>query len=172
MKDLTQQGMEKAKLLEERFGKEFHRGKNLFGEFKKFAMRGNVLDLAVGVIIGAAFGKIVTSLVNDMIMPSLGLLIGKNDLKQKFIALDHKAYPTFEAAQAAKAPILAYGNFLQNILDFVIVAFVIFIAIRYINKLSFFAPGPVTTKECPQCASTIPIKATRCGHCTQPLPAT
>jgi len=172
MKELTQQGIEKAKLLEQRFGKEFHKGRNLFGEFKKFAMRGNVLDLAVGVIIGAAFGKIVTSLVNDIIMPSFGLLIGKNDLKQKFIALDHKTYASFEAAQTAKAPILAYGNFLQNILDFVIVAFVIFIAVRYINKLSFFqAPAVVTTKECPQCASTIPLKATRCGHCTQPLPA-
>jgi large conductance mechanosensitive channel len=170
MKDLTQQGIEKARLLEERFGKEFLKGKNLFGEFKKFAMRGNVLDLAVGVIIGAAFGKIVTSLVNDIIMPSLGLLIGKNDLKQKFIALDHKVYPTYEAATTAKAPILAYGNFLQNILDFVIVAFVIFIAVRYINKLSFFQapPATVNTKECPQCLSTIPLKATRCSHCTQP----
>src|SRR4051812_3580216 len=170
MRELTQQGIEKAKLLEERFGKEFNRGKTLFGEFKKFAMRGNVVDLAVGVIIGAAFGKIVSSLVADIIMPSLGLVIGKVDLKQKFIALDHKAYPSFEAAQAAKAPILAYGNFFQNVLDFVIVAFVIFLAIRYINKLSFFAPGPVITKECPQCASTIPLKATRCPNCTQPLP--
>jgi large conductance mechanosensitive channel len=171
MGDLTQQGIEKAKLLEQRFGKEFHKGKTFLGEFKKFAMRGNVLDLAVGVIIGAAFGKIVSSLVQDIIMPSLGLLIGKVDLKQKFIALDHKIYASYEAATTAKAPILAYGNFLQNILDFVIVAFVIFLAVRQINKLSILQAPPATasTKECPQCLSTIPLKATRCLHCTQPV---
>jgi len=168
MRDLTTQSIEKAKLLEQHFGKEFTRGKNFLTEFKKFALRGNVLDLAIGVVIGAAFGKIVTSLVQDIISGPLSLLVGKGSLQNHFIALDHKIYKTIEEASAAKAPLLAYGRFAQNIIDFLIVAFVIFITIRYINKISFLSlPTPAPTKECPHCASTIPAKAVRCAHCTQ-----
>ena len=168
MRELTQQGLEKAKELEKRFGKELGAGRNFLVEFKKFATRGNVIDLAVGVVIGTAFGKIVTSLVNDVIMPGIGMLLGKVDLKKLFIALDHKTYASLEAAEAAKAPILAYGRFLQSVVDFMIVAFIIFVAIRQINRFSKPPPAP-TTKECPQCFSVIPVKATRCAHCTQLL---
>src|SRR3954469_3883837 len=136
MRELTQQGIEKARQLEKDLGKHVEGGKNFLKEFKKFAMRGNVIDLAVGVVIGAAFGKIVASLVNDVIMPSLGLLMGKVDLKKLYIALDHKTYPSFEAATAAKAPILAYGSFLQSVVDFVLVAFIIFLVIKQINRFT------------------------------------
>jgi len=171
MRELTQQGIEKARQLD--LGKHVDSGKNFLKEFKTFAMRGNVLDLAVGVVIGGAFGKIITSLVNDVIMPSLGLLIGKVDLKKLYIALDHKSYPSIEAATAAKAPILAYGNFLQNVVDFVIVAFIIFLVVKQINRFSKpQGPPPAPeTKECPQCLSVIPLKAKRCAHCTEPIPA-
>lgn len=172
MRELTQQGLEKAKQLERELGKQVDTGKNFLKEFKKFATRGNVLDLAIGVIIGGAFGKIITSFVNDLIMPALGLLLGKVDLKKLFFALDHKTYATLEAAEAAKAPILAYGRFLQNVVDFVIVAFIIFLAVRQINRFTKpqGAPATATTKECPQCLSNIPIKAARCAQCTQPVP--
>jgi len=168
MRDFTQQGLEKAK---EKFGKELGEGKNFLLEFKKFATRGNVIDLAVGVVIGTAFGKIVTSLVNDVIMPGIGMIAGKVDLKKLYVALDHKTYASLEAAEAAKAPILAYGRFLQSVVDFVIVAFIIFVAIRQINRFSKpqGPPPAATTKECPQCFSVIPMKATRCAHCTQPV---
>src|SRR3954464_10339178 len=111
MRELTQQGIEKARQLD--LGKHVDTGRNFLKEFRKFAMRGNVLDLAVGVVIGAAFGKIVTSMVTDVIMPSLGLLMGKVDLQKLYIALDHKTYASIDAARAAKAPVLAYGSFLQ-----------------------------------------------------------
>ena len=140
-------------------------------DFKAFVMRGNVLDLAVGFIMGAAFGTIVTSFVNDVIMPSISLIAGKVDLAKLFIALDHKSYPNLEAAKAAKAPILAYGSFLQSVVDFVIVAFIIFVVVRQINKFTKpqEPPATPTTKECPQCLSNVPIKATRCAYCTGPL---
>ena len=139
-------------------------------EFKKFAMRGNVIDLAVGVVIGAAFGKIITSVVNDVLMPIIGLILGKIDFKRLFFALDGNVYANLDEAIKAKAPILAYGNFIQNTVDFLIIAFVIFMMVRQINKLSKPAVNaPVTTKECPFCLSTISIKATRCPQCTSQL---
>ena len=168
MHDLTEKGLSRAK---EGLGKEFGKGVSFLREFKKFASRGNVLDLAIGVVIGGAFGKIVTSLVNDLIMPVISLLAGKVDLKKLFFALDGKHYPNIEAASAAKAPVLAYGSFLQSVADFLIVAFVIFVAVRQINRFSKpQGPPPTpTTKECPQCMSNIPLKATRCAYCTQPV---
>ena len=143
----------------------------MFKEFKAFAMRGNVIDLAVGVIIGAAFGKIVTSFVNDILMPPIGLILGKVDFKQLYYALDGKVYETMEAAEKVKAPLLKYGMFIQTVIDFVIVAFVIFFMIRQINRLSRPQGAPATpvTKECPQCLSVIPLKAVRCAHCTTQL---
>ena len=147
--------------------------KKLIADFKAFAVKGNVIDMAVGVIIGAAFGKIVTSLVNDLIMPPIGWVLGKTDFKSLFIALDGKVYSTIEEAGKAKAPIWAYGNFLQTLLDFVIVAFVIFITLKKLLPLIIKekpAAAP-TTKECPECLSKIPLGAKRCAHCTTALPA-
>ena len=137
-------------------------------EFKEFAMRGNVLDLAVGVIIGAAFGKIVASLVDDVLMPPLGRLLGHVDFSSKFINLSDKTYETLAAAKAAGAPTLNYGNFINAIINFVIVAFAIFIVVRAVNRWTV-KPAPAaaaTTKDCPQCAMAIPLAAKRCGHCT------
>ncbi len=142
-------------------------------EFQKFIMRGSVVDLAVGVIIGGAFGKIISSLVNDIIMPPIGLLLGQVQFANLFIDLSGKGYPTLEAAVQDGAPVLAYGNFIQTVVDFLIVAFVIFLAVRGFNKLTT-KPAPVvdpTTKDCPYCYSTIPIKATRCPNCTSELSA-
>jgi large conductance mechanosensitive channel len=141
-------------------------------EFKEFAMRGNVLDMAVGIIIGAAFGRIVTSLVNDVIMPPIGLLLGSVDFSSLFLNLSGTSYATLAEAKSAGAPVIAYGTFLNTILDFIIVAFVIFVFIRQINRLKKQpAPADPTTKECPYCLSVIPLKASRCGHCTAQLPA-
>jgi len=142
----------------------------LFKEFKDFVLRGNVLDLAVAVIIGGAFGKIVTSFVNDVIMPPIGLLLGGVNFSNLFISLNGTAYESLDAAKAAGAATINYGVFLNTIVDFTIVAFVIFLIIRSVNK--FKKPVPVadpTTKECPYCFSSIPIKATRCPHCTSEL---
>ncbi len=139
-------------------------------EFKKFAMRGNVLDLAIGVIIGGAFGKVVTSLVNDIIMPPIGLALGKVDFSNLFINLSGGKYATLSDAKNAGAVSLNYGAFLNTVIDFIIVAFVIFMLVRQINKLQKpVEPAPVNTKECPFCASTIAVKATRCPHCTSQL---
>jgi large conductance mechanosensitive channel len=143
----------------------------MFKEFKEFAMRGNVVDMAVGIIIGAAFGRIVFSFVNDVIMPPIGLLLGKVDFASLFCNLSGTPYATLADARKAGAPAIAYGAFLNTILDFVIVAFVIFLLIRQMNKLKKQpAPAAPTTKECPYCLSVIPIKASRCGHCTAQLP--
>ena len=140
----------------------------MFKEFKTFAMRGNVLDLAIGVIIGAAFGKIVTSFVADILMPPLGLFLGKTDMANKFIDLSGTPHATLAEAKAAGAATLNYGLFLNAVLDFVIVAFVVFLLVRQINKLMPPAPvvaGPVM-KNCPRCTTSIPVGATRCPHCT------
>lgn len=140
-------------------------------EFKEFAMRGNVIDLAVGVIIGAAFGKIVSSLVQDVIMPPIGLLLKNVNFSDLFISLDGKHYEHLSDAQKLGAPTLNYGIFLNNVLDFLIVAFCIFILVRQINRWTK-KPEPATaptTKECPQCAMMIPIKAKRCPECTSVL---
>lgn len=138
----------------------------MFREFKEFAMRGNVLDLAVGVILGAAFGKIVSSLVDDVLMPPLGKVLGRVDFSNLFINLSDKSYDTLVAAKAAGAPTLNYGNFINTIINFVIVAFSIFILVRSVNKWMPKPPAPVTTKDCPQCAMPIPVAAKKCGHCT------
>ena len=137
-------------------------------EFKEFAMRGNVLDLAVGVIIGAAFGKIVASLVDDVIMPPVGRLLGHMDFSNLFVNLGDKTYETLAAAKAAGAPTLNYGNFINTLINFLIVAFAVFLLVRTVNRWTAKpAPAAATsTKDCPQCAMTIPLAAKRCGHCT------
>jgi len=139
-------------------------------EFREFAMRGSVVDLAIGIIIGAAFGKIVTSFVSDILMPPIGLLLGQVDFSNLFINLSGKTYPSVAAAKEAGAPTLNYGLFINNILDFVIVAFAVFLLVRGINRLKSTQPeAPAdapTTKDCPYCLSTIPLKATRCPNCT------
>jgi large conductance mechanosensitive channel len=142
-------------------------------EFKEFVMRGNVLDLAVGVIIGAAFGKIVASLVEDVLMPPIGQLVGKVDFSKLFISLNHKSYETLELAKTDHAATLNYGLFLNTVINFLIVAFCVFLVIQLVNHWTKkpAAPAAPTTKECPQCALTIPIQAKRCGHCTSQLVA-
>lgn len=145
----------------------------MFKEFKEFAFKGNMIDLAVGVIIGGAFGKVITSIVNDLIMPLIGLLMGRINFKNMFIALDGQTYATLDDAIRAKAPVFNYGLFLSNMLDFLIVAFTIFFVLkqlaRFRKKEAPKDPEPVTTKECPKCLSEVPIKATRCKFCTSEL---
>jgi large conductance mechanosensitive channel len=139
-------------------------------EFKKFIARGNVIDLAIGVIIGGAFNSIVQSLVNDVIMPPIGLIAGKVDFAQLYINLSNVSYPTLTAAQEAGAPTINYGLFINNIINFLIVAFVIFLLVRQINKLKPEAEPPAPkTKKCPFCLSEIPLAATRCPNCTSTL---
>jgi len=141
-------------------------------EFKEFAMRGNVLDMAVGIIIGAAFGKIVAVFVSDVLMPPIGLLLGKVDFSNLFINLSGKPVSTIAEAKAAGAVTINYGLFLNSVIDFLIVAFAIFLLIRQVNRLKRQpqpAPAVPTTKECPYCVSSIAIKATRCPHCTSEL---
>jgi len=142
-------------------------------EFKAFVMRGNVLDLAVAVIIGAAFGKIISSLVTDVLMPPIGLVLGKVDFSGLYLNLSGTSYPSLAAAKAAGAPTINYGVFLNATIDFVIVAFVLFLVIRTANRLQAAAAKPAvaapTTKECPQCCSAIPLKAKRCPNCTSTL---
>ena len=141
-------------------------------EFRDFAVKGNVLDMAVGIIVGAAFGKIVSSLVEDVIMPPIGLLLGKVDFSNLFISLNGQAYPSVAAAKQAGAATINYGLFINNIISFVIVAFAVFLLVKCVNHLRQ-EPKPAdaapTDKECPFCCSKIPIKATRCPHCTSPL---
>jgi large conductance mechanosensitive channel len=141
-------------------------------EFKSFILRGNVLDLAVAVIIGAAFGKIVSSLVNDIIMPPIGLILGNVDFSNLFINLSGKTYTSLAEAQAAGAATINYGIFLNNVIGFLIIAVAIFLLVRAANHLQRDkkeAKSDPTTKECSYCLSTIPIKATRCAHCTSEL---
>jgi len=141
-------------------------------EFKEFAMRGNVIDMAVGVIVGAAFGKIVTSFTNDVLMPPIGLMLGKVDFSNLFLNMSGTAYPSLADAKKAGAPTINYGLFVNSVIDFVIVAFVLFLLIRQINNFLApkpAAPGEPTTKDCPHCLSQVPVKATRCGHCTSQL---
>lgn len=145
----------------------------MWKEFKDFAVKGNVMDMAIGVIIGGAFGKIVSSLLADVLMPPIGLLMGKVDFSSLFISLNGQAYPSLTAAKAAGAPTINYGLFLNTLLDFVIVAFVIFLVIKQLNKLKKQAPAPAaaspTTKFCKFCLYEIPIKASRCAHCTSEI---
>lgn len=140
-------------------------------EFREFVMRGNVLDLAVAVIIGGAFGKVVTSLVNDVLMPPVGLLLGSVNFSDLFVNLSGTSYASLAEAQQAGAPTINYGLFLNTVIDFVIVAFVIFLMVRAANRMRKPAQAPAepTTKDCPFCLSAIPLKATRCPQCTSDL---
>lgn len=138
-------------------------------EFKEFAMRGNVLDMAVGIIIGAAFGRIVTSFVEDVLMPPIGLLLGKVDFSNLFLNLSGQVYETVAAAKEAGAATLNYGMFLNHVINFLIVAFAVFLLIRQVNRLKRAEAAPAaaaTTKDCPQCLMSIPLAAKKCGHCT------
>jgi large conductance mechanosensitive channel len=139
-------------------------------EFKEFAMKGPVVDLAVGVIIGAAFGKIISSLVDDIIMPPIGRMLGNVDFANLFVNLSDKEYPSVAAAKAAGAATVNYGIFFNTILNFLIIAFVLFLIIRQINAMKKPAPAAApSTKDCPYCLSAVPLKATKCAHCTSGL---
>lgn len=139
-------------------------------EFKEFAMKGNVLDMAIGIVIGAAFGKIVSSFVTDILMPPLGLLLGNVDFSNLFINLSGAAYATLAEAKAAGAPTLNYGLFINSVIDFVIVAFAIFLVVKQVNRMRKPAPA-APVQECPLCTTAIPIKAKRCPACTADLVA-
>lgn len=145
----------------------------MFKEFREFAMRGNVLDMAVGIIIGIAFGAVVTSLVNDIIMPPLGLALGRLDFSNLFINLSGGSYTTLATAKEAGAVTINYGVFVNTVINFIIVAFVLFLIVRSMNRLKRREeiPAEPTTKECPFCLSQVPVKATRCPHCTSQLKA-
>lgn len=136
-------------------------------EFQEFAMRGNVLDMAIGIIIGAAFGRIINSFVADILMPPIGLLLGNVDFSSLFVNLSGTHYNSLAEAKTAGAATLNYGAFFNTLIDFIIVAFAIFLLVRQVNR--FRAKPEVTTKECPECLSKIPLKASRCPHCTSEL---
>jgi large conductance mechanosensitive channel len=140
-------------------------------EFKTFIMRGNVVDLAIGVVIGASFGAIVTSLVNDVVMPPIGLLLGRVDFSHLFISLTGQSFPTLAAAKAAGAPTLNYGLFVNAIINFLIVSFAVFVVVKQVNRLFPKPAAAPTTKECSECARVIPLRARRCPHCTSHLAA-
>ena len=142
----------------------------MFKEFKEFIARGNVIDLAVGIIIGAAFGKIITSLVNDIVMPPIGLLLGGVDFQNLFINLSDRNFDKLADAKAAAAPTINYGVFINTILEFLIVAFVVFLVVKSINRMHRQPEElPPTVKACPFCISSIPVQATRCPSCTSQL---
>ncbi|HSD59199.1 MAG TPA: large-conductance mechanosensitive channel protein MscL [Methanotrichaceae archaeon] len=139
-------------------------------EFKEFAVKGNVIDLAVGFVLGAAFGKIVTSLVNDIVMPPIGMLLGGVNFADLFISLDGTSYASLEIAQAAGAPVIAYGAFINIIIEFLIIALALFFVIKSINRLKRQEPpAEPNTKDCPYCKESIPKEAVRCPHCTSDL---
>jgi large conductance mechanosensitive channel len=143
-------------------------------EFKEFAVKGNALDLAIGVIIGAAFGKIVTSIVEDLVMPPIGRIVGNLDFTNLYIPLSDKIAPGMSLADVKKAglPVFAYGSFITVTINFLIVAFAIFLVVRAINRMKRPSPDkPAVVKDCPACAMTIPIKAVRCPHCTSDVAA-
>ena len=148
------------------------KGGGMVGEFRDFALRGNMLDMAVGIIIGAAFGRVVSSLVSDVIMPPIGLLHGHSDFTNHFINLSGTTYATLAQAKAAGAATINYGIFLNALFDFLIVAFAVFMLIRQVNRLkSAPVPASPTTKECPYCITAIPLRATKCPNCTSSLGA-
>lgn len=141
-------------------------------EFKEFAMRGNVLDMAVGIIIGAAFGQIVNSFVQDILMPPIGRLLGHVDFSNLFVSLSGTHYDTLAAAKAAGAATLNYGLFLNTVINFLIVAFAVFLLVRQVNRLAAKpapAPAALATRDCPHCLSAVPVKATKCAHCISEL---
>lgn len=146
----------------------------MLNEFKEFIARGNVIDLAVGVIIGGAFGKIVTSLTEDILLPPVGMALGKIDFSSLFLSLNGQTYPSVEVARTAGAPVVAWGLFLNNLVNFLIVAFCIFLLVKAINRLHRKKEGAPETpapamRECPDCLSSVPVKARRCSHCTSAL---
>jgi large conductance mechanosensitive channel len=143
----------------------------MWKEFKEFAVKGNAIDLAVGVIIGAAFGKIVSSVVEDLLMPPIGRIAGNLDFSNLYVALSDKITPGLSLADAKKlGPVFAYGNFISIAINFVIVAFCVFLLVKGINKMKKPSPSaPAVVKDCPACTMSIPIKATRCPHCTTEL---
>ena len=141
----------------------------MLSEFKAFIMRGNVLDLAVAVSIGGVFGKIVTSFVNDVILPPIGLLLGNVDFSNLFVSLSGAEFASLAEAQKAGAATLNCGLFLNAVVSFLIIALVIFLVVRAANRLQAGPPEAPTARDCPQCLSTVPVKATRCAHCTQAL---
>ena len=144
----------------------------MLAEFKKFALKGNVLDLAVGVVIGAAFNQIVNSLVNDVIMPPLGFIVGKVDFSNLYLNLGRTPYASLAEAREAGAPVIAYGLFLNHVINFLIVAFAVFLLVRQVNRWRPAPPPePPKTKECPYCLSAVPVGAVKCAHCTSDLPA-
>lgn len=138
-------------------------------EFKDFAMRGNVLDMAIGIVIGAAFGKVIASFVEDILMPPLGRLVGRVDFTNLFLSLNGQHYDTLAAAKAAGAPTVNYGLFINTLITFIIIAFVIFLLVRQINRFRPKPAAPPVTKDCPRCGMAIPLKAARCPHCTSEL---
>jgi large conductance mechanosensitive channel len=139
-------------------------------EFRQFIRRGNVVDLAVAVVIGAAFGKIVTSFVDDILMPPIGVALGNVDFSNLFINLSGKEYPSVAAAKAAGAATLNYGIFINNILNFIIIAFAVFLLVRQINRMQTPAPAPAAaTRDCPYCLTPVPVKAVKCAHCTSEI---
>lgn len=144
----------------------------MFKEFREFIKRGNVMDLAVAVILAAAFGKIITTLVEGVIMPPIGLLLGKVDFSSLFINLSDTPVSSLAEAKAGGVPVIAYGQFFNDVITFLIVAFVVFLIVRSVNRLkSRQEEGPATTKDCPRCLSAIPLKATRCAECCVDLEA-
>ena len=140
-------------------------------EFKEFAMRGSLVDLAIGIVLGTAFGRIISSFVSDILMPPIGLLLGGIDFSSLFITLRGGPYPSIAAAKAAGAPTINYGIFLNAVVDFVIVAFVLFLVVRQINRMRREPEPTSTTKPCPYCLSTVPIGAVRCPYCTSEIKA-
>jgi large conductance mechanosensitive channel len=142
----------------------------MLSEFKTFIIRGNVVDLAVGVVIGAAFGTVVTSFVNDLLMPPIGLLLGSVDFSSLFVTLRGGPYPSIAAAKAAGAPTLNYGLFINHVISLIIVGFAVFLLVKQVNRLKG-PPPPATTRDCPACVMPIPLKARRCPHCTSEVAA-
>jgi large conductance mechanosensitive channel len=141
----------------------------MLGEFRKFLLRGNVLDLAVGIVIGAAFTAVVTSFVTDLLMPPIGLALGGRNFNDLFVSLNGTAYPSLAAAKAAGAPTLNYGVFFTTVLNFVLVGFAVFLLVRAVNRMT--SPAPATTRECPYCTAAISVRATRCPQCTSEVRA-
>ncbi len=142
----------------------------MFAEFKKFIMRGNVMDMAVGIIIGIAFGAVVTSLVNDIIMPPIGMLMKNINFNDLFVALNGATYATLADAKKASAPVIAYGSFINTLINFLIVSFAVFLLVKQVNRFQRPAPAAApTTKDCPFCEMAIPVGAKRCPHCTSSL---
>ncbi len=144
----------------------------MWKDFKAFMVRGNVVDLAVAVVLGAAFGRIVTSLVDDLLMPPLGLALGGVDFKELFVDLSRHGYRTLAEATAAGAPVLRYGMFLNTIVSFVVIAFAVFALVRNLGRIfPLKSPDAPVNRECPFCLSAIPLNARRCAHCTSEIPA-